>query len=463
MIDGATVPDLVFSEMKFLRKKHGGNDHSTQAPDAKKKRKRDSGQTRDEDISSFFTTVRPVLADINGKIHAKSGRSTDVFAGAEADHPRRMKGVLRAADTTIPTADSEDKAPFLGVGSRGPRHESTSCFSWSESIRAPSFTPGRPEITSTDHDKRIDALTRDTDTNSYGKGMADQQEVSSSAIRDRVTATSNRVRMSSVAPTPSVRSQSIPQPSSPPRWSDLVDRAVKRYTNSGVASPSSKIPLLRERVHAGHAETSMAEGLVGASYVDGMQRPASTDIVGDHSSHNRPPELLEVGETLHRYIECPEAEPQQAPARIGRRAEAQPSVRPPDTVRQSRHDLRCRTADARFAVPDAHYPKLSIFSGPSLYVRQEQRQHLAEQLGPEGNGGYRFPGDYGQGCMSGSEVLDKGDFDELSDIQVPYGLMEDIDEDVEGSVDVTDDVEQVQEHEHMSVVTPGFWRPNRLY
>ncbi|KAF1932241.1 uncharacterized protein M421DRAFT_89572 [Didymella exigua CBS 183.55] len=471
-VKGRGLPDLVFSEMKFLRNNHSGNNHTMQAPEAKKKRKKDHARAKEEDISAFFTTVRPVLANTDGNIQAKSGRPPDASARAKAYRPRRIRDPSKAPETAVPPVESEAKASYLGFGSKGPRHESTSHFSWSESICAPSVTPGQHRDISADHDKRIDAWTRETDQVSYGRGTVGHQGAPSSVIRDRVTATSNRFWVSSVAPTPSglSRPQSLPQPSSSPRQPNLADRAVDRHTNDDVTSPPSMDPVLRRRVHAGHLEASMTKGSAKMSYVSGinasMQRRASTDVVRDHTAHDRPPQLLELDGTLQHYTEMSEAEPRQAPTRRGRPAEAQASARPPDSFRQSRHDLYRRTAEVptvRSAAPDTHSSRLFSFSGPSIYVQQDQRQRWPVHLGLEDNGSYRYLEGYGQEHMSETGALDHEGFGELSDVQFSYGLREDVDEDVEGLDYVADGVEQVQEPEHTSVVTSGFWRPNRLY
>ena len=254
--DAVTVPDLVFSEMKFLRNNDGGKDHTTQAPDAKKKRKKDHVRTKEEDISAFFTTARPALADTDANAQAKSGRPTGVSTGSKADLRTPMRDPSRALETAVPMVDSEQKASYLGFGSRGPRHESTSYFSWSESIRAPSVTPGNPMDASIDREKCVGARSRDTRQTPCGRSTADHHKMPSSFVGDRVTATSNRFRTSSVVPAPSgmSRSQSLPHLSSPPRRSYLVNRAFNRHAHEDLTSPSSMPPVLQGYPHAGRQE-----------------------------------------------------------------------------------------------------------------------------------------------------------------------------------------------------------------
>ncbi|KAL1657310.1 hypothetical protein SLS61_000356 [Didymella pomorum] len=252
-VRGRGLPDLVFSKMKFLRNNDEGKDHTTQAPDAQKKRKKDHARTIEEDISTFFTTARPALEDTDANAQAKSRRPTGVSAGSIADRRTQTRDPSRAPGTAVPVIESEGKASYLGFGSQGPEHESNSSFSCPESMRAPSVTPGKPMDASIDRD--------------------------------------------------------------------------------------------------------------------------------------------------------------------------------------------------------------------NIYVQQEQRQLLQVSLGFGDDGGYNCPD--GDGCgqeyMSDAGILDHEDFEALPDEQVPCGLMEELDDDVEGLDYVADGEQQVQELEHTSVVRPGFWRPNRLY
>lgn len=474
--DAVTVPDLVFSEMKFLRNIDGGKDHTMHAPDTKKKRKKDHARTKQEDISAFFTAARPALADTEAQ--AKSKRATNVPAGSKADRPRPMGDSSRAPETFIPTVDSEDKASSLCFSSRGPRLESTRYFSWSESIRAPTVTPVKPMDTSTDRGKRVDAWNRDTCQVRLGRSTTGRREMPSSVVVDRVTAISNRFRMSSVAPIPSgmSRSQSLPHSSSSPQRPILVNRAVNRHTYEDVTWSSSMPPVLQGYIHAGHQEDPATEGSGRASYIgeitESMRRRASTDALSHHSAHERPQRLVESAGALQHYKKASETASKRVPARKVHlrtdRTGAQHPARSLDTDRQSRRGLSRKIVEVpavRFVAPDARSSRLPNFSGPSIYVQQERRQLCPVSPTFESDDGYIYPdGDgCGQGYIREAGILDHEDFEELPDEQIPFGLMEELDDDVEGLDYVADDVEQVQELRHTSVVTPGFWRPNRLY
>jgi hypothetical protein len=213
--DAVTVPDLVFSKMKFLRNNDEGKDHTTQAPDAQKKRKKDHARTIEEDISTFFTTARPALEDTDANAQAKSRRPTGVSAGSIADRRTQTRDPSRAPGTAVPVIESEGKASYLGFGSQGPEHESNSSFSCPESMRAPSVTPGKPMDASIDRDKCVGARSRDIEQVPSGRSTADHHKMPSPFVDDRVTATSTRFQASSLAPVPSgmSRSQSLPHPS----------------------------------------------------------------------------------------------------------------------------------------------------------------------------------------------------------------------------------------------------------
>lgn len=474
LTDSATVPDLVFSEMKFLRNHHGKNEHLEQTPDTKKRRKKEQARTTEEDISAFFTTVRPVLADTDGNIQTKSRHLTGSSAGAKAESPRRTQDPFKATVTAIPAAKSECKASYPGFDSKEQRSEGTSYFSWSESIRGPSITPERPRNTSTDNKKRIDCQNQETDEAAWGRGAAGDQQVSSSIIRNRVSAASSGLRLSSVTPIPAgfSRSRGLPEFSSSPRRPNLVDRAVNRHTNEDATSLSS-LPLISQgHSNVGRREVRTTEDSIEMSYdednTESMQNQPSRNDARGCSARDCPSQLPRLDEMMQNYNETSKARPRQAPSGRGyrRRPETQPSSRSRDSIRQGRHDLyqtRTQAPTVRFGDLETHPSVPTNFSGPSVYVQQEQRQHLPIHLGFAGHGRHYCPDGIGQPCMSESGVLDYEDFEDFSDEQICRGLVVDADDDIEGLDYVADGLEQARELQHTSAVMPGFWRPNRLY
>ncbi|KAI4673273.1 uncharacterized protein J4E88_008885 [Alternaria novae-zelandiae] len=62
-IKGRGLPDLVFSEMKFLQQHKDEPEPVPRSDASKKKRKKDNEQMKEGEISAFFTSARPALVD----------------------------------------------------------------------------------------------------------------------------------------------------------------------------------------------------------------------------------------------------------------------------------------------------------------------------------------------------------------------------------------------------------------
>ncbi|KAF2627751.1 hypothetical protein BU25DRAFT_448249 [Macroventuria anomochaeta] len=472
------LPDLVFSEMKSLRTDHGANDHTTQASDAKKKRKKDHARTKEEDISAFFTSIRPALADTDENILAKSGHpTTNTFVATKADRPGRTREPSNVPDTAVPTVESKGKVSYLGFGIRGLRHESTSYFSWSESIRAPSITPVRPKTMSTVQKKRLDSSNQDVAEDLHGRHTAVRQSILSSVMREPPTATAERFRVSSTAPIPSglSRSQSLPQHSSSPRRPNLVDRALHRRMTEHVTSPSSTLPVLQAGVNAEYPAIPITEGsrsgrTIRTSYASENavlgQGRTSTDVARrlvSYESRQQPSSLAGV---LQHCNDAHQVECRQATSRRSRHAEAPFSPAPYDIIQQTGRTSYQRTTPAptvRFLAPEAQPSRLPNFSGPSFYAQQEHRQHLPVHFNLEEDSGYQHPDIVDKEYIGAADLLDQEDFEGLPGEPVSCAMMNGFDDDMGGLDYVGDGVEQMQEPEHTNIVAPGFWRPNRLY
>lgn len=129
-----TVPDLVFSEMNFLRNNGVKNESSKDTPEVQRKRKRDKSRTKEEDISAFFTSARSVLAD----------KGRDVKPGSDCTATKTQRSERRRAPSIQPeavvhTTDSGNRQPQLGSNASYPHQKSTSYISWSESVHASSL------------------------------------------------------------------------------------------------------------------------------------------------------------------------------------------------------------------------------------------------------------------------------------------------------------------------------------
>ena len=132
------MPDLVFSEMRFLQKQKDAPEEQANPDTQRRRRRKDFTRANQEEISAYFTTTRPVLAEKESNIQSKVSSSRQ----AQTLIPGRKNKQQKSAsiDSAIPTIELPEK-PYLGFGSRGTRHESTPHLSWSSSIRHSSETP----------------------------------------------------------------------------------------------------------------------------------------------------------------------------------------------------------------------------------------------------------------------------------------------------------------------------------
>lgn len=121
--DTLAVPDLVFSEMKFLQK-HGDQPAATPALGvSKKNRKHDHALSKEGEISAFFTSLHPVLAEqIGPSLTSTAQQDDDILPEAN----RRVRERSSMVDATVPTVEPPNKTSVVESGSRGLHHESTS-------------------------------------------------------------------------------------------------------------------------------------------------------------------------------------------------------------------------------------------------------------------------------------------------------------------------------------------------
>lgn len=133
IVRGRGLPDLVFSEMKFLQKPSEPTYLPRKVEVPGKKLKRDRIQDREGEISAYFSGVRPTLAE---KSHGKPDRpraSTGPVQSVRAQHEHER---LDLDDTAVPTIEANTEALYRGSDNRDARHESSSYVTWSDSIRA---------------------------------------------------------------------------------------------------------------------------------------------------------------------------------------------------------------------------------------------------------------------------------------------------------------------------------------
>ncbi|EOA88902.1 hypothetical protein ACJQWK_05632 [Exserohilum turcicum] len=448
-VRGRGLPDLVFSEMKFLHQ-HNHPKPPLQ-PDMPKKRKKEHIQTAEGEISAFFTSECLAPAGQAGKGPSRQSSMHET--------ERRRRDPLSMTDAVVPTVELADQESSVAVENRRPRHDSTGYVSWSESIRAPSTTPARLQA---DHDT---ARARH-DPERYRPYASNVNRESSSKppfAKQSADEVAERFRVSSLAPRSQVcRSQSCPQYSSSPRRLDLASQSEKPQSADAACLPSSMPPALpNQRLSASRPNT----------------RESGTSPNFDHKAHPHKQHQIVDGECtdwdesetssdLAKVLqECKDTFQEKrwaASPQTRDTARPEPLLPTPRVTQQdqtSSHPSTRRMPTVRFAELPCQYQILPYVAGRSIYEQQEQRQYA--RLGLSGNGGRgvdawaleqeymdEHDGLHSDGDNGWEPMLEEAMAHGSRDDNGIYLAVDDITEDYGSGSDV---------------VAPGFWRPNRLY
>jgi hypothetical protein len=458
--------------MRFLQREKVPPESAPQQGASKKKRKKDHARTKEGEISAFFTSVRPVLAEKDNNVPpAKVGADEDIIA--TTGHREREPSIKSSG--VVPTIELSGRGAYLGFGSRGPRHESTSYVSWSESVRTPDMTPRRPkQLAAIGHDRHETSKHRRVGSTTSGAEHAGFKLSSlPRAHKHRRDESTEHFQISSMAlPQNRVsRSQSYPQRTLSPQKLDLVDRNAKFQSTESVDSPSSMPPFVAKasrvelaRCEPGVSSKSTQREEVCRSAVENImahrpscvEREGSVDAVRQDTSSDLGKVIQHCNHTFHGQRRA--TEPQR-----GRLDLYSPHVSN-EVRRHDRSAAPVRRPTVRFSEVERPVPRVPNFSGRSFYEEQTQRTHipLEEVLDDEEfrNDPY-LPGqklEYGQGSM----VYEGPDWEEHFEEPAPYGAEYEV---TDFGLEVPETLEErVQRiRSDNSVVTPGFWRPNRLY
>ncbi|KAF1839954.1 uncharacterized protein K460DRAFT_297270 [Cucurbitaria berberidis CBS 394.84] len=404
------LPDLVFSEMKFLQQHKDQPEPTPQAGVLEKRRKSDHAHMKEGEISAFFTSVRPALAERDDNTQMNGGRHS-LDTPLEASRPEREPSLVGdVATPTIPTVDMPDKASYLGSGGRGLRHESTSVMSWSESS-APRRTNG----------------------------------------------TSERFVLSSTAPSLHrvSRSQSYPQHTSSPRRVNLVGRAAKFQSTDSVDSPSSMPSVLPVRVSVDaqqvrNTPSSKATSRSGTNSFSNHRQPA---VNGEENIAGVDPPASSGFGRLLRQCNSTVYESRQIVSPHRRQTVRNAPSSSPFVYKvegQTSMD-RCYTSPrvptVRFAGIESRAPPLASFAGPSIYEQQAQRLQRTEE----------------RNLLDDFDVIEQDYLDGDGDMGYANQSWEGLPEEPRCHEGVVS--EGAERHLVLgnTVVAPGFWRPNRLY
>jgi hypothetical protein len=467
--DTSAVPDLVFSEMKFLQKEKPQPEAAAHQDIPKKKRKKDHTHTREGEISAFFTAVRPALAEKDGNTAPREdGNAAVVDTRQEREQSTKSSGV-------VPTVEVLDKGPYLGFGSRGPRHESTSYVSWSDSVRERDVTPRHREqvlpvaeehsgafqhqaaSTTTDVEKTVFKRPAPRAAKHGRNDSIENFKVSS------VDASQSRQRAS--------RSHSYPQQSSSSQKVNLVDRAAKFHSTDPVDSPSSMPPSMpagvshdtyRIRPTAGR-RPARTEQFTPSHMNRTSTRPHTTKDDTCEPTDVEPRLSSDLGAVIEQCNTAfRERRPVNGPQR--RHTVLPEQAYGPDRMERSAVPGASTARHVRFSGLEQPSPIAPNFSGPSIYERQAQRQ-----AGPLPNL-YHEDVALADSRLAGQEYLYDGDdmmYGESNLEAYPEETASyEFDEgapgyEAEDAQVLGDRVQRLGSDN--SVVAPGFWRPNRLY
>lgn len=470
------VPDLVFSEMKFLQNEHGGHETSAKGPNYKKKRKKDRAQAKEEDISTFFTSARSTLADVDSKIQTKTEQQAPTTLASKTGCCERMRERSKVSDSTPLTAGSAGKTSHLRLGSRGPL-EGSSCISGSVSVRVPSPAPGHQGNTYTVQQKQSNFSRGNVNDAPYTAETPGRQRVTSSEVREPLTAAAMRFRFPSVASLPPghSRSQSLPQRSSSPQRSNHMDRVLGCRTTAGVPSVTSIPPVLRTCCSDEFQKLPRADGPRGLrsivapcanDSIASINKRAPNNSASKSFSHESPSGSSSLGGVLQHCNDASQAQLHRIAPRQIHNATTRSTPEVHDTVWQSgqrSYQSNAHPSTVRFPAPHAQQFRRSNFSGRSIYMQQEQQQHLPVHINLEGDYPPPNADTVDQGHAGGTRLLDQEELDGFSENLESGGLIRDFDDEIAGLGYVADDIKPTRGPVHTDFVAPGFWRPNKLY
>jgi hypothetical protein len=453
------VPDLVFSEMKFLLKDKDISEPTLQQGVARKKHKNGHMHTKEGEISAFFTSVQPLQAESNVTIAKTVHR--------EREQSQKSSGV-------VPTIEKPNSGACLGFGSRGARHESTGYMSWSESVRASDMTPHRLQKSLTinrDHDEPSTHPPMNC-TTSGAESIGSQRLAHRPINLEGIDANAERLVAFPTAPAQQTlsRSQSDSRYTSPPRKANLVDRAAKSRLGRSVTSTSSMPPYVQDHASIEPLDPkSRVSARSNHSEEVSCRKELNAPIRNDSSVQNEGEQASpeqQSSSDLGRIIQhCDRAYLAQ------RRAPCQRSYMSGRTNESAATDIqahpsppleRRRRPTVRFSGIDMLSPIIPTMPGAGLYQQQAQRQQV---LLPIVRDEEDFPGEFGLVDQELSYQPDdmlylEQEWEEQGD--PPY--YEEDGEDMEENFHDFGEDDFVQRlPSDNSVVARGFWRPNRLY
>ncbi|KAL5116916.1 hypothetical protein ACEQ8H_005133 [Pleosporales sp. CAS-2024a] len=426
-IRGRGLPDLVFSEMKFLHKEKDQPDAAPQQQPSRQKRKKHHVHTQEDQISAFFTSPRPALTNQDGN--------------ALADRVRP------AQDTRAAT-------------------ESTSYVSWSESVPTPDMTSRGPK-----HSLRVDGHDHALGTENNCPALPMVHEQTHSASPECFLVSSAALSQNRLS-----RSHSFPPQTSSPCRVNLINRAAKSKSDETVASPSSLPPGPPKTTMMSELDSSKLAPSNGSRVLQETLGPATGRIAtrqpmmeGDEGDADVAAQD-DTSSDLERVIEhCNKTflAQQTVQEPHTRRCNQAPDDSDRDSLKRDQQmgiPKASRRRTVRFSEAQLSSSRAPNFLGRSFYELQAEQRHVPAQqayLEREPGDELGLPHDGLYGCEDDmrDNVLDweeqvvglmccGEEYDAMEGGLTGSGAM---DETTPG-ISASDDV-----------VGPGFWRPHRLY
>jgi hypothetical protein len=466
--------------MKFLQSHKGRPDAELKTNLPKKKRKKDPTHAKEEAISAYFTAVRPALEEkeVNKQVKEVSQKQLQ-------DTDRRETEPPSGVDNAVPTVEVADQASYLGFGSRGPRHESGSYISWSESIRALSATPARPRVSSIIRTNQCDHLHDVQDGKITGSGEPVlSRPVPPTVVPCMPEGSGDRFQVSSLLPANDSisRSHSLPQHTSTPQRAETRNRnqGNRRQTIGSSASPPSTSLFIRgptdsqSDIHRAFngAPPSIPTGFDPAkevqdpaSVADAAANPEGGPLAGDGAD-------ARTSSTLGRILENCNAAfhmQRQAAAPLRTRVSEVESSRLPSRGHRETYPTIQRIPTVRFADVDEIYPsRTPVATAANIYAQQQNRQpfigHDFEDYSPQQAylNVHDLNGEEEGYDTHEWEQVEHGSENGNNDSYWEEEFAETVGFDYGRRQTNKDDIVNLA-HSNDAVVRPGFWRPNKLY
>jgi hypothetical protein len=471
------VPDLVFSEMAFLKKHRDHCEPVTHAAVSRKKQKRDHAQNKEEEISAFFTSVRPALADPSRKSQATAHRlsSSNPMLHEVLNCKRMRERELddsSGVNVVVPPVEKQGRTIYMGSGNREPCHESASQISWSESHHTLNRMPENVLV--------VPTVGGDQACSTISRGRADgerQQHPYSTTNGNRARGIEELFRVSSLHSMPDdlARLQSCPSPkTSPQRLNFGSEGGACRVVDGCVLSAevSSDLPVRSfvdtqpsEIANASktstHRRQSMLDNQQQTLPADNQQTVAG-EIENDTANAQTSVDLVSVLQECVNAVReqyCADELPEKYTTRIVRFNAFHEQEWQGDAGSNS---IAQETPTMR--LPETNMPSLRAlnFAGPGIYELQAQQSRI------------RNNADWDPSCLEQNYIV--GDDEDGFHIEDWEGMPEEpvwydaVDNapPSRASKDGVNNGVAAQDVEQLAVLdstigTSRFWRPNKLY